>query len=119
MLKPYQANLLNAMALLLMGGWAFLEKGSAAPTSLIPVFAGAALLSMTTKIKDGNKITAHIAVIITFIMILGLIVPLRHEAALGDTAGIFRSVIMLLTSITAMVVFVQSFIAARKARLAN
>ena len=119
MLKPFQANLLNAVVMLLMGGWAFLEKGSQAPTSLIPVFAGAILLSLTTKIKDGNKNSAHYAVILTFLMILGLFMPLRRELNLGDTAGVCRTSAMLMTGITAMVIFVQSFIAARKERLAN
>ncbi len=119
MLKPFQANLLNAVVMLLMGGWAFLEKGTAAPTALIPVFAGAILLSQTTKIRDGDKNAAHIAVILTLLMVLGLFKPFFGQLAKGDTAGVFRTSVMLLTGIVAMVIFVQSFIAARKARLGN
>lgn len=117
MFKLYQVNLVNAIVLVAMGLWGFLEKS--APTALIAVFVGAILWIYTNKLKDGNKNVAHGLVILTLLMLLGTLMPLRRELKMDDTLGVFRSVTMLLSCAVAMYFFIQSFREARQNRINN
>jgi hypothetical protein len=112
-MKPHFVNLLNALTLVVLGGWAYMSKD--APTALIPVFIGAILWLQTDKIKAGDKTAAHIAVGLTVLAVLGLLMPLRREANMGDTLGVLRTAGMLLSSLFAVFAFVKSFIDARRA----
>ncbi len=113
-MKPHFLNLINALVLIILGGWAYMEKGS--PTALIPVFIGAILWIQTPKMREGDKTASHIAAGLTLLIVLGLFMPLRREAAMGDTMGVLRSLVMLGSSIFALSVFVKSFIDARRAK---
>ncbi len=115
MFKTYQANLLNAVILVAMGLWAFIEKGN--PTALIPVFVGAILWIYTNDLKAGNKTVAHALVVLTFLMLLGTLMPMRGEMMLGDMMGVFRALVMFASCAMAMYYFIDSFREARKARL--
>lgn len=112
-MKPHFVNLLNGLTLVVLGGWAYFEKD--APTALIPVFIGAILWLQTDKIKAGDKTAAHIAVGLTALATLGLLMPLRREANMGDTMGVLRSVLMLVSCLFALFAFVKSFMDARRA----
>jgi hypothetical protein len=112
-MKPHFVNLLNAFVLIALGGWGYMEKD--APTALIPVFIGGILWLQTDKIKAGDKTAGHIAVGLTVLAVLGMLMPLRREANMGDTMGVLRSASMLLSSVFAVFAFVQSFLEARKA----
>ena len=59
---------------------------------------------------------AHIAVLLTLFIIIGLIKPLTGAMGRGDSAAVTRVATMLVLGVLAMVSFVRSFIAARKAR---
>jgi hypothetical protein len=111
-MKPHFVNLINALTLVVLGGWAYLEKD--APTALIPVFIGAILWMQTDKIKAGDKTAAHIAVGLTVLAVLGLFMPLRREANMGDTMGVLRTALMLTSSMFAVFAFVKSFMDARR-----
>ena len=67
-------------------------------------------------VKKENKTIAHIAVLLTFIVLLGLVMPLKGSIERGNSMGIIRVIIMLITSLLALISFIQSFIKARKAR---
>jgi hypothetical protein len=112
-MKPHFINLLNALVLIILGGWGYMEKD--APTALIPVFIGGILWLQTDKMKAGDKTAAHIAVGLTVLAVLGLFMPLRHEANMGDTMGVLRSATMLVSSMFAVFAFVKSFMEARRA----
>jgi 4-hydroxybenzoate polyprenyltransferase len=112
-MKPHFVNLINALTLVVLGGWAYMEKD--APTALIPVFIGAILWLQTDKIKAGDKTAAHIAVGLTVLAVLSLFIPLRHEANMGDTMGVLRTALMLMSSMFAVAAFVKSFVDARRA----
>jgi uncharacterized membrane protein len=112
-MKPHFVNLINALVLVVLGGWAYLSKD--APTALIPVFIGGILWLQTDKMKAGDKTAAHIAVGLTVLAVLGLFMPLRREAAMGDTMGVLRTATMLLSSIFAVFAFVKNFMDARRA----
>ncbi|MDA7728705.1 hypothetical protein N8838_00955 [Flavobacteriales bacterium] len=119
-MKTYQANLLNALTLILMPLWAYLtyegtlEKPEQSVTALIPLFLGFTLLLCYKGIKNENKIIAHVAVLLTLIALLGNATkPLLTAIEEGRSLGVLRVSIMILTSILAMIIFIKSFIANR------
>ena len=113
-MKPYFINFINSLVLIVFGLWGYFGSESPSFTALIPVITGAILLLLTPWFKNENKLVAHIAVLLTFLIIVGLLMPLRGAMARGDETGIFRVAVMLISSITAMIVFINSFVQARK-----
>ena len=105
------ASLVNAILLISVGGWGYLESGS--PTSLIPVVIGTILVLLNKGIKKQNKIVAHIAVLVTLLG-FALVMPLMKAIEDGRNDAILRILIMLSSSVYAMIFFVKSFIQARK-----
>ena len=109
------ANAINSIALMAMGLWDYYV--TAAPTAIIPVAFGAILLPMVPRIAKHNKMIAHLAVMITLIaLILIVSVPFRSALISGDPMKILRSSVMVISGTLAMVMFIKSFIDARKAR---
>ncbi len=113
-MKPYFINFINALVLIFLGSWAYFTSESPSLTALIPVFGGIILLAITPGFKKGNKVLAHIAVALTFILLLGLIKPLTGAIGRTDGPGITRVVVMMLSSLASVIVFVKSFIDARR-----
>ncbi len=116
-MKAHIANLINGLALAGLGTWGAL--GAASPTAWIPVAFGVILLLCTPGVKSENKIIAHVAVLLTLLVLLSLGMPLKGSISRGDTMAIVRVGIMIVTGILAMVAFIGSFRAARKAREQN
>jgi hypothetical protein len=112
-MKPYLINLLNALVLILMGSWSYFTSEHPSVTALIPVFAGIILISITPGFKKGNRVLAHIAVALTFLLLIAFIKPLTGAISRHDDRGIVRVSIMMATSLIAMICFVLSFIKAR------
>ena len=115
-MKPHTANLLNAATLIVMGLWGYFSSESPSNTALIPVGAGAVLMMLYNGVKTENKVVAHIAVVLTLLLILALVMPLKGSIERGNTMGMIRTAVMIITGIIAMVAFIGSFRAARKAR---
>lgn len=113
-MKPYFASLINAIVLISFGLWGYFTAVDPSATAFIPVGIGAVLLILTPLFKKGNKVVAHIAVALTFIVLLGLIMPLKGSLQREDTAGLFRVLVMMATSVFAIITFVKSFIDVRK-----
>ena len=113
-MNSLKANILNSICLIVVGLWGYFEATSS--TALIPVIFGLALLFCSPGLKKENKVIAHIAVLLTFVCLLGLFMPLKGTIEREETIGVVRVSVMILTSITAMVYFIKSFIANRKAR---
>ena len=111
-MEASKANLINSISLIAIGGWGYFSGSSM--TALIPVVFGVILLLCNNGIKKENKIIAHVAVLATFICLLGLFMPLMGAIERGDNLGIIRVTIMTLTCAMAIVTFVQSFIKARR-----
>ena len=110
-MKAHTASLVNAILLITVGGWGYFESGS--PTSLIPVVIGSVLVLLNNGIKKQNKVIAHIAVLVTLLG-FALIMPLIKAIEDGRTDSALRIIIMLSSSVYAMIFFVKSFIDARK-----
>jgi uncharacterized membrane protein (UPF0136 family) len=110
-MNAHNASLINAILLITMGGWGYFESGS--PTSLIPVVIGVLLVLLNKGIKTENKVVAHIAVLVTLLG-FALVMPLMRAMEDGRTEAILRILIMLSSTVYAMIFFVKSFIDARK-----
>ena len=115
-MKAHIVSLIHAVALIGLGGYGYLSSDTPSVTALIPVVFGVLLLAMNNGVKKENKVIAHIAVLLTLLIIIGLIKPLTGAIGRGDSAAVARVATMLVLGVLAMVSFVRSFIAARKAR---
>ena len=116
-MKPSKANILNSLTLIVFGIWGaypYIFSGAGSVTSLIPLLFGLLLLSLNNGMKKENKMIAHIVVLVTFVILVALIMPLKGAFERSDTMALIRVGIMLLTSFLAMITFIQSFIQARK-----
>jgi uncharacterized membrane protein len=115
-MKAHLVSLIHAVALIGLGGYGYLSSDTPSVTALIPVVFGVLLLAMNNGVKKENKVIAHIAVLLTLLIIIGLVKPLTGAIGRGDSAAVARVATMLVLGVIAMVSFVRSFIAARKAR---
>ena len=66
-----KANLINSISLIGFGLWGYFEVTS--PTALIPVGFGLILLLCYNGVKNQNKIIAHVAVLLTLVILLALV----------------------------------------------
>ena len=115
-MKAHAANMINSIALIIIGLWDYLATQTLASTNMIPVAGGLLLLIFYDGVKREDKVTAHIAVIITLFVFLSLIKPFDEVLQDGEAGATIRYLVMLLTSLLAIVYFVKSFIDARKGR---
>jgi Ca2+/Na+ antiporter len=114
MLNATRMNLINALVLIAMGLWGFLELNS--PTALIPVGFGVVLLLCYQGVKNQNKIIAHVAVLLTLLILVALVGMRLPKSISQGGLGLYRVVIMVVTSALSMVYFIKSFKEARKNR---
>lgn len=118
-MKAQRMNLINGLILVTLGGWGFIDVNTPLPetgmslTALIPVVFGIILLLCNSGIKNSSKLIAHIAVVITLLILVGLGKPLMAQIDKGGI-GLIRVSVMMLTSILALVAFIRSFIENRK-----
>ncbi|MEL7091316.1 MAG: hypothetical protein AAFN94_06235 [Pseudomonadota bacterium] len=115
-MTAHHANLINALTLMVCGVWGYIANDFKSLTALIPVGFGVALLVCYGGVKAQNKIVAHIAVLLTLVILVALYMPLTSALGSGDMARILRSVLMVATGLLALVFFIKSFVDARRAR---
>ena len=119
-MEAIKANSINSVCLILMGVWGYLEVSSV--TALIPVFFGVILLlcsAIMTKRPNLNKLIAHIAILLTLLLLFALIGMRLPKSLATGGVGLFRVLSMIATSIFAMVYFVKNFIDNRKNKQKN
>jgi hypothetical protein len=115
-LNAHKVSLINSVILILIGGFGYFQSSSPSPTALIPVLGGVLLLAMNKGVKNQNKLIAHIAVLVTLIMLLGLFMPLLGSIKRNDFQATVRVAIMLSSTFLALFFFIKSFIDARKSK---
>ena len=115
-MKAHTASLLNALILIAFSAWAFLSSETGSLTILIPAIFGVALLACYPGVKSENKIVAHIALVLTLLILLALFMPLMNAISRGDPLAIVRVLTMLIATGIALVFFIKSFIDARRSR---
>lgn len=118
-MKPHTASLINAVTLIALSLWGYFSSETPSMTALIPTVIGVILLLINKGVKAENKMIAHIAVLLTLIILLGLVQAFTGAMGRSDSAAMARVGVMILTTIMAMIFFVKSFIDARKNRAAN
>jgi hypothetical protein len=112
-MKPHKASFINALTLISLGAWAYIDSNYAI-TALIPVIFGVIILVLNPGLKqENNKTAAHLVVFLTFLILGGLIKPLTGTMESGNNIGMLRVIIMMLTTAFALVTFVKSFISNR------
>ena len=116
-MKASLSSLLNAIILISMGLWGYFESESKAITALIPVIIGTILLLVNKGVKNENKALAHVAVLLTFLILFGLVKPLLGAFERENTYAVIRVLLMIISSLWAMISFIKSFISARKNRV--
>lgn len=109
-------SLINALILVGLGAWGYFGSASPSATALIPVVVGLILVALNKGIKNHHKVAAHIAVVLTLLIFGGLIKPLTGALDRSDHIAVVRVVIMLLSTLIALIYFVKSFIEARKSK---
>ncbi|MEM6866392.1 MAG: hypothetical protein AAF575_14480 [Bacteroidota bacterium] len=115
-MKAHSASLLNAILLIGLSAWGYLSSETPSITALIPAIIGLLLVLCNKGVKNENKVVAHIAVLLTLLVLIGLIKPLTGALGRNDSMAVIRVVIMILSTVVALVFFVKSFIDARKKR---
>ena len=115
-MKAYTASLINAVVLIVISSLGYFLSETPSMTALIPAAIGIVLVGLNPGVKKENKVIAHIAVVLTLIILIALVMPLNGAIQREDAMAIVRVAIMLVSTIVAMVFFVKSFIAAKKAR---
>lgn len=109
-----KANLINSISLILLGLWGYIDSSST--TALIPVIIGGSLLGCTNKIKEGNKLISHLAVLATIIILVALIGMRLPKSIDQGGIGLFRVIGMIATSSIALLYFIKSFIDNRRSK---
>ena len=123
-MKAHTASLYNALALIGFSLWGYFSSTNwtfwplELKTSLIPFFVGIVLLALNTGVKTQNKVVAHIAVLLTLVILFGLIKPLMGAFGRSDSMAIARVAIMLVSTVIALVAFIKNFKEARKNKAA-
>jgi hypothetical protein len=115
-MKAHVASLINSVCLIGLGLWGYLGSETPSKTALIPVVIGAVLLSLYKGVKKENKIAAHIAVLLTLLILGGLVKPLTAAFGREDGMAIMRVSVMLISTVVSLIFFIKSFIDVRRAR---
>ena len=113
-MNSYLANFINSVTLMGMGLWGYFESSSV--TALIPVLFGFILIICSKGVKNQNKLIAHIAVLLTLIILLSLAGMRLPKSIESGGLGLFRVLSMIATSTLAMIFFIRSFINARRSK---
>ena len=91
-MKAHTVSLINSLVLVTMGLWGYLDSDSRPITALIPVIVGIVLLIINSGVKKENKIAAHIAVLLTLLIIIGLVRPFFRDFRKGKYYWNFKSI---------------------------
>lgn len=116
LVKAHTASLINAIVLIAVSIWGYLGADKASFTALIPAAFGVLLLACYKGVEGQNKIIAHIAAVLTVVILIALYTPLSAAIGRGDSAAIFRVGLMMASTLLALVFFVKSFIDARRSK---
>ncbi|MDF7801815.1 hypothetical protein P4C99_20220 [Pontiellaceae bacterium B1224] len=118
-MKAHTASLINALILIGFGLWAYFGSETPSKTALIPVVFGVVILSLYKGVKKEDKIVAHIAVLLTLLILGGLVKPLTAAIDRQDGLAIARVSVMIVSTVVALFFFIKSFVDVRKARAAK
>ncbi|MEM6824235.1 MAG: hypothetical protein AAF566_03920 [Pseudomonadota bacterium] len=113
-MTAHTASLINAITLICCSLWAYVSIGGSSWTALIPLIFGVALILCYPGIKSQNKLIAHIAVSLTLILLVALYMPLSSAVEDAATWPLVRVLLMVASTVFAIVFFIKSFRDARR-----
>ena len=116
-MKVYLVSMMNAFILMTLGLWGYLGSETQSPIALLPVFAGALLISLIKGLRYGSKSMAHISIVVTFLILVAMVLPLISAIKNSDSATIYRIGFMSTSCAVTIGFFVSRFIKVRKKRL--
>lgn len=116
-MKPYLINAINAAILIVVGLLGYFGSDNSSVTALIPVFAGVILLFLVKPMKDGNRVVAHVVVILTLLTFIALFKPLSGAIERNSAGAVVRVSIMLISNLAALIIFIKSFVDARRKKM--
>ncbi|MDG1969549.1 MAG: hypothetical protein P8I56_01010 [Paracoccaceae bacterium] len=105
-----KANLINAIALIVLSLWAYFANGMSSETTLIPVAFGVLLLGHHLWLKGGSRFALAIVVLLTLIIAYALWTPLSSSIDKGQALPIIRVGIMMATSVFALITLIRAVI---------
>ena len=85
MMKPHKISLIHAIALVALGSFGAMSSESM--TAWIPAVFGVLLLACNRGVKNENKVLAHVAVLLTLLIVIGLVKPLQGALGREDMAA--------------------------------
>ncbi len=120
-MKAASANILNAIVLIAAGviGYFFIssETGERSLTAFIPAAFGILFLVFNKGVAAGNKVIAHIVVVLTLLLLVMCI--MRFVKVEEWEAKKYIFLVCILSNAIALVAFIKSFIDARRNRQLN
>jgi uncharacterized membrane protein len=115
-MKPYIATIILSFILMAMSAWGYFGSSTPSTSALIPMAWGIMLLLCSYGVKKENKIVAHIAIFLVVLLALALFMPLKGAIGRGDMVALARVSIMEIALVSTLVVYIRSFIQARRDR---
>jgi len=117
MLKFKNSSLVNSLSLIFVGLWGYIEVTS--PTALIPVIFGIGILVayyLSIKFPEKKKIFVHIVLLLTILIFFSLISTRLSKSIDAGDLSLLRVIIMLTTSLIALLSYTKIFIDNRKSK---
>lgn len=111
---PYKITLVNALILIGLSLWGYFSVANSSPTALIPCVFGVIFLALSPGFKKQNKVIAHIVVVLTLLIIVALVKPFTAQLEKDNIIAVLRVGLMMLSSTIALIIYIRSFIEARK-----
>lgn len=115
-MKPTTANALNALVLIIAGLYGYFgvaaSDGHHSPTALIPAAFGVLFLIFNLFWAKAAKVVSHIVVLLTLVLLIMCIMRFVKVDEWNAKKYIFAACIA--SNALALIVFIRSFIAARK-----
>lgn len=119
-MKPVLVNTMNATILIISGlygyFWVSTPGGEHSPTALIPAAFGIVLAALGFFWAKSPKVISHIAVVLTLVLFIMCAMRLAKVDSWGPKAAIF--LVCTFSNLFALVIFIKSFIDARRSRVA-
>lgn len=115
-MTAHRASLINAITLLFCSGWGYWATDFKSLTALIPAVFGVALLLCYKGVREHNKLIAHVAAVLTVVLLIALYMPLTSALEMPAFGPVLRALLMVLTTAFALLYFIKSFRDARRAR---
>ena len=112
-MKLHTISLINGIVLVLTGLWAYIVPEVRSITALIPVFFGLAILILNKGVKLYYRGIANAVMILTFLVLAGLLIPLKGAIERNDTTALIQVIIMMVASLISLVFFIRRFVNTR------